>query len=868
MKKASLITSDKIYYKLQWHEKADTKKATITFLNLGKLKTISFHDWIPMEKGGEIPWHRIYLFHYQNEILWDRNERKMNLELLDKEDIFSNIQMLKFENKKWIESKKEQDILPNEINIITFNCLMDIYEKNITDTKYRLPIICQYLEEYNTDIICLQEITIKMKQYIMKQEFIQKNYYITSNEPKIYGQMILTKFKPLSQNLVTLNGNHMKKYLHLLFTNNKEEKIELYNIHFTSDDQINSEEKRDIQINQILSQIRNDKVILLGDFNSEFKIDMFNDVWDILKSNEDGFTFDYMENELTNKVTKRFNRTRIDKILFKDLKPLSVDIVFKDPINKIYASDHFGLLSKLSLVDIYDDDDNSKIINIKHNNYILKPGNVLCFILHPKYWEKINEIRKKYDDGYCKIPPHITLFQRFVDIHEWYNLKNNLNFKYDKIKFDKLEIFELTLKYVLVLTSSEEFKINETRSELENILNIKQNTQPHITLGEFDNEKKALSVKNNLEKTMMKYDLIEVNLNNVSYMKKVNEQYLIYDNTGIHDKIPVIDLICLITNNIIKDYEYKIVGSRAFGITDTDYDIVLIGNMDEDIFNNKFYSFAKMTSYFKYSKLLDSKMNSLNLITENNEEVNLIYVKKGINKINNIYVNDAIEHINIVKKLLDDKFKFFCKCYCCIRTWALTRQIYGSKYGYLNGISWLYLTLNIFLKFELENRKIFMKKFLDYYNNYDWTIPININNLNVEKKTYSDNIIYISSLTINSSNIVRNITKNTWNIILEEFKIANQIEDINFILKRKELSEIYLKIMINDQFIFNRIDKKNKLSSEIWKLTIKNNIIPYIKWYEKDNIYVYYIGIKDISHIDNIINYCKKFNTIIEIKKN
>ena len=190
MKKVSLITSDKIFYKLNWHEKADTKKATITFLNLGKLKTISFHDWIPMEKGGEIPWHRIYQFHYQNEILWDRNERKMNLELLDKEDIFSNIQMLKFENKKWIESKKEQDILPNEINIITFNCLMDIYEKNITDTKSRLPIICQYLEQYNADIICLQEITIKMKQYIMNQEFIQKNYYITSTEPKIYGQII------------------------------------------------------------------------------------------------------------------------------------------------------------------------------------------------------------------------------------------------------------------------------------------------------------------------------------------------------------------------------------------------------------------------------------------------------------------------------------------------------------------------------------------------------------------------------------------------------------------------------------------------------------------------------------------------------
>jgi tyrosyl-DNA phosphodiesterase 2 len=863
MNKNSLITSDKIYYKLKWHEKADTKKSTITFLNLGKLKTISYHDWIPMEKGGEIPWHRIYKFHYQNEILWDRDERKINLDLLNKEDIFSNIEMLKYNNKKWTDSKKDSDILPNDINIITFNCLMDIYDKHITDVKNRLPIICQYLEKYNADIICLQEITIKMKQYIMKQDFIQKNYYVTSNEPKIYGQMILTKYKPLSQNLVTLNGNHMKKYLHLLFKNNKDEKIEMYNIHLTSNDQINSEEKRDIQINQILTQVKNDKVILLGDFNSEFNIDDYNDIWEILKPNEDGFTFDYMENELTNKVTRKFNRTRIDKILFKEIKPISIELVFNEPINKIYASDHFGLLSQISVIDVYEN--NNENIE-KYNKYTLKPGNVLCFILEPKYWERLNETRKLYDDGYSKIPPHVTLFQRFVDINEWYSLKDNLILKENKIKFDKIEIFELTLKYVLVLISSEDYKINETRSKLENILNIKQNTKPHITLGEFDNIKKALTVKNNIEKTLLS-ESIEINLNNVCYMKKVNDQYIIYDNTCIHDKVNPIELICIITKNIIKDYEYKLVGSRAFGIIDTDYDVILIGNIEESIFNNKFYSFAKMTSYFKYVKMIESRMNSLNIVTYNDEEINLVYVKKE-NKINNIYVNDAIEHINIIKKLLNDKFNFFCKCYYCIRSWANIRQIYGSKYGYLNGISWLYLTLNVFLKFEFQNKKVFVEKFFDYYNNYDWNIPININNLKVEKNTYSDNILYISSLTIKSTNIVRNLTMNTWKIILYEFKIAHKIENLNYITKKKEFTNNYIKVIINDQFIFNRIDKKNKISSDIWKLTIKNNIVPYIQWIDNDNSFIYYIGINDISHNDNIINYFKKFNTLVEIKKN
>ena len=93
------------------------------------------------------------------------------------------------------------------------------------------------------------------------------------------------------------------------------------------------------------------------------------------------------------------------------------------------------------------------------------------------------KLEKIYDDGYCKIPPHITLFQRFVDIHEWYNLKDNLILKNDKIKFDKLEIFKLTIKYILVLTSSEEFKINESRSKLENIFNIKQKNKTSYYFG-------------------------------------------------------------------------------------------------------------------------------------------------------------------------------------------------------------------------------------------------------------------------------------------------------------------------------------------------------------------------------------------------
>ena len=82
-KKQPLITSDRVYYKIKWHEKADQKKALIKYINFGELKTVSYHDWIPIKEGGEIPWTRVHIFTYSGKILWDRENRVYNPEILD-----------------------------------------------------------------------------------------------------------------------------------------------------------------------------------------------------------------------------------------------------------------------------------------------------------------------------------------------------------------------------------------------------------------------------------------------------------------------------------------------------------------------------------------------------------------------------------------------------------------------------------------------------------------------------------------------------------------------------------------------------------------------------------------------------------------
>ena len=71
-------------------------------------------------------------------------------------------------------------------------------------------------------------------------------------------------------------------------------------------------------------------------------------------------------------------------------------------------------------------------------------------------------------------------------------------------------------------------------------------------------------------------------------------------------------------------------GSRAYGIEDSDYDYVLIGNVEVSTFGHQCLSMAKMSPYFKYVKFIDGRIPTVNFITWNGTEINLIYQKKGI----------------------------------------------------------------------------------------------------------------------------------------------------------------------------------------------------------------------------------------------
>lgn len=845
-----LITSEDLYYQLEHHPKADSRKASIQYIDFGRLKTIPYHEWIPEKKGGLIPWHRVQGFLYGKKVLWDRPNRMFYPEVYDEVSTYSNIDMLKWNGKIWSKVSGCDDI-PRSISILTFNCLMDHYEKQITNIKFRMDHIVSLLVNLQPDIICLQEITNDMKEKILKNKVIREKYYVTSNTSKIYCVITLTKYLPQSVNLISFAGNEIKKYLDTVFKCG-DSYINIVNLHLTSNCQSYSDSKQQVQLSQLFNSALNEKVIICGDFNTEAEIEEpgFYDAWPQLHT-EPGYTVDPDTNSMTRKLTRSFNSCRIDRFVCKEVKCDMIEIVFNQPIsNDLFPSDHYGVFTHFKL------DETMDIVNrevVKSTSYDLHPAYRLCLIPELESWHSINAYRQLYDENVDKIPPHVTLFPRFIDENYWPNIKEKIQSLNGTLIFGNVEIFQLEKRYALVLTSEYGSRIASLCTSIANELNISLDINPHITLGFFDTESKAQAIKQQVNLQ------IYVPLSNVVYLKKIQEQYQVYDVVGNLPKISVHDIFTNILRLAHVNARFALVGSGAIlskesndmwkNMSGNDLDIVL--KTDNDI--NNIVKVCLMNPYVKYVELIESKVRIINLILHDNTDIDLI-IDNGDNRI-----AKSKELVNIVKEI--HNFQFFQVCLTVVREWVKRRCIYGSKFGYFNGVTWLVLVFNMFINDTFKNKKEFLAKFLQYYSTYDWSIPINPCNREVRIESKSDQIVYISCLN-EDINTVRTITIPTFNTIKNEFNRVNEHKDLNKVCELYTSDKV-LQIQIADRLRFARLKKIKQIMANLWKVNLRTDIIRANSKYNDDEILTYDIYYNNIEAFEALNNYIKPFSCCI-----
>ena len=362
-------TSESIYNWIRSDPIFNPTKASISYYDSVKDKYITapLCTWKTIKDGGDVPWHRIYSIKYDNNIHWDRNEKKCTMDELH-ESLFTT----------------KQNELPNKLKIMTWNILNDIYDNHLTNLNKRKQQIFQFIinNNYEYDIICLQEINNDIYNEII--QLFHHEYNIISTELKTNNIILMSKIPFKNYEIIHLSSD---KEVICANINNE---LQIFGVHLTSNSRGNSQTKRDLQISQIMQKynanntinnINNNNIntIIIGDFNTTKHIELLTNFIHIE-------TIDYSYNPINNKLAKIFSKhfkcEKYDTLYLNDSNQYKciASHVFTD----IEASDHYPVefIIEKSIINETIVLNNELLLLNTNNSLLLNTNNIQNSIQH------------------------------------------------------------------------------------------------------------------------------------------------------------------------------------------------------------------------------------------------------------------------------------------------------------------------------------------------------------------------------------------------------------------------------------------------------------------------------------------------------
>ncbi|CAF0761642.1 unnamed protein product [Didymodactylos carnosus] len=284
---------------------------------------------------------------------------------------------------KSYDPSRSQDTQPKDISsfrVVTYNIWFDQSHQ-----PFRFQSLSVILNNSNSHVICLQEMTYPILQQLISQSWVQQRYMISdvdastfSNGKQGYGVvMLIQKDLCLRQLLIVEFPTRMGRSL--LFTQLKfgTETILVGTVHLES---LNSREARSQQL-KICKSIfetytaddQHTTCLLMGDFNFDANgsenvehmtlLSNWLDVWPTVKGpNNLGWTFDTSTNTMLKNHPK--TTSRLDRIMIASSvrKPAQIEIIGNKcveqmqletatmnnrttSLSNIFPSDHYGLMA-------------------------------------------------------------------------------------------------------------------------------------------------------------------------------------------------------------------------------------------------------------------------------------------------------------------------------------------------------------------------------------------------------------------------------------------------------------------------------------------------------------------------------------------
>ncbi|MEM6752975.1 MAG: RNA repair domain-containing protein [Cyanobacteria bacterium P01_C01_bin.38] len=380
--KPKMATSWEIYNRIIWDSRINSDVFIAVFED--RVSTSGFREkslalWAA---DGDIPWHRIRYIRCKDIVVWDREKHldfissghlpafawKNNPEdenfSMDKNVIFERIPVYKYDTQGWQPTEDlSKSVKSNSLTIASFNVLHDLYEKEKIQTEKRLPAIVEHLRQCDADIIAIQEATPDLLELLLYENWV-RDYYISDSiaaktiQP--FGNLLLSRlpFTAVEHEFST----HKKAMVGSWFING--ELLQVAVVHLTSSRSQNSAEKRKHQLTTLINHLykQSGNYLIVGDFNTRNNlqevpnISNFIDIWQELRSDEAGYTFNPQINPLAKLMSLEGEAARFDRILLSiengTWVPKDVNLFAREPVDNtqgnIFPSDHFGIRAVVS----------------------------------------------------------------------------------------------------------------------------------------------------------------------------------------------------------------------------------------------------------------------------------------------------------------------------------------------------------------------------------------------------------------------------------------------------------------------------------------------------------------------------------------
>jgi endonuclease/exonuclease/phosphatase family metal-dependent hydrolase len=237
----------------------------------------------------------------------------------------------------------------------------------------------ELVRQYQPHIICLQEITVSLRQLLLKQPEIQryyvcyKHFRLKPNEYRSrpeHGLMTLTRIPPEAVQHVILPSNTKRAAIIVWLKLNNEtgtNSLAIANFHLES--HMKATHLRKLQIKSLQNKTKSAHcAILMGDsnmitdeenrsLNGKYK-DMFMYLKDkeVIPRTELGLTFDLTSNHMGHKICGWTQKSRLDRIFIshETIDPLSLSVIGEKPFykvgKKLWVSYNFGIIGKILLI--------------------------------------------------------------------------------------------------------------------------------------------------------------------------------------------------------------------------------------------------------------------------------------------------------------------------------------------------------------------------------------------------------------------------------------------------------------------------------------------------------------------------------------